>query len=124
MNTQVRILFILAATLGVNTVCADGFILPKTHTITIPALKFRDEPLGDVLKAITTKATEADPDKTELGLVIVLPDRLLRQKLTLSLRNVTLHQALDAIKKIVPIYVIYQADRIIIRESSGWSRQR
>jgi hypothetical protein len=89
--------------------------LTKTlDSIIIPEVQFREANVADVVQFLTTAAKEYDADKT--GVNIVLMDKENTSKVTLTLKNISIHKILKLTAEMAGLSVDVEEECVVLRK--------
>ena len=86
----------------------------KLDSIIIPGAEFREANVADVVEFLAEVAKTHDADKT--GVNIVLMDKENKSKVTLSLQNTSLHNALKLTAQKAGLSVVVEKDGVVLRK--------
>jgi hypothetical protein len=106
------------ANTGTADTPADNVTRRKAERIVIPVFEFKEATLDEALEFLRKKAVESDPEKT--GVKIVLkPGTTSDARLTISLRDVPVIEALRYITGLANLEYLATADALVVQPMGG-----
>ena len=102
---------------------SSNLAIAKTRSVVAPGLSFKEEPLSRVLETLSILSIKYDyttSDEKDKGVNIVLLDpQRLNPRVTMTLRNVTLEQALNLITGSVGFQYDIQDGAVVVQPGQG-----
>lgn len=105
-----------------NSANTESAPVQKARKIILPSLRLSKASLQETIDHLRHKSAELDPEKTGVALLLCSAASPAETKpITLALENVSIHQALDSIAKIVGYTLSSNADALLLTPP-GWSQ--
>ena len=88
--------------------------LQKAQKLIVNTLQLNEMKLSDAIEFLRVKSREADPDKTGINIVFKDTRPAVEAKITLSLKNVTINQALNYVAQLGGLEAHYENDAVTL----------
>ena len=95
-------------------VFADQSATRRMRSTEIPRLQFRAVGVDDVFETLTTLAREADPEGTGVNILYLGPEGADAPRITLSLRRVTLYDAIRYVTQAAGLHYRIDENAVVI----------
>lgn len=89
-------------------------VFKKLAEITFPRLEFRETPVAEALKLLESKSRELDADKAGVKITVGVPGELLQSRITISLANIPLNEALKYVTNLAGLRFFVSQERGVV----------
>ena len=91
-----------------------GLILDVAKAITIPKVEFREATLTEALEFLRSKSRDLDPRKEGINFVLKVPPSFSQVKITISLINVPLLEAVKYITNLANMEFSVEENAVVV----------